>query len=111
LEVRFARRLDRNPVYSISSTTTGDIRASHNVSTVGTTQLRSSQQSPFVHVIVQEQVQAETAQLGVEAIELGDKVNVLEQLLATLTGTYAPPRCPPGSDEDWSLPPPPVYVH
>jgi hypothetical protein len=39
----------------------------------------------------------------VETAKLRDKVNVLKQLLATLTDTYAPPYRPPGFGEDLSL--------
>jgi hypothetical protein len=43
-------------------------------------------------------------------VELRDKLNVIEQLLATFTGTYAPPRCTPDSDEDLSSSPPSAFV-
>jgi hypothetical protein len=68
-------------------------------------QSRSSQQSPTVYEIVREHVQAKMTQFRVETIKLRDKVNFLEQLLATLTGICAPPRCPLGSSEDSSLSP------
>jgi hypothetical protein len=42
-------------------------------------------------------------------VERRDKVNVLEQLLATLTGTCDQPHRPSSSSED--PPRPPVSVH
>jgi len=41
----------------------------------------------------------------VETAKPRDKVNVLKQLLATLTVTYAPPCRHPGFDEDLFLSP------
>jgi len=74
-------------------------------------QSRLSQQSPTVYEIVREHVQAEMTQFRVETIKLKDKVNFLEQLLATLTGICALPHCPLGSGEDLSLSPLAISIH
>jgi hypothetical protein len=66
---------------------------------VGTSQFESSQQSLAIQIIILEQVQAK-AQLRAEMVELKDKLNVIEQLLATLIGIFAPLRCPFNSGED-----------
>jgi len=49
--------------------------------------------------------------LRVETTKLKDKVNVLEQLVATLTSTCAPPRRPSNSDEDPPPSHPPASIH
>jgi hypothetical protein len=43
-------------------------------------------------------------------VDLRDKLNVIEQLLATFTSTYAPPRRTPDSGEDLSSSPPSAFV-
>jgi len=48
--------------------------------------------------------------LKVETTQLRDKLNAIEQLLVTLTGTCAPPCCPFSSGEDLSMSPPPTFV-
>jgi hypothetical protein len=92
LEARSTNGPNRNQVYDISNTTIEDMWKCCNVSTIGSSQSRSSQQSLVVQANIWEQVQARTTQLSAETTQLRskttdlkDKVNVLEYLLTTLT--------------------------
>jgi len=57
-------------------------------------------------------VYAEIAQFRSDTIELRDKMNVFEWLLATITSICGQPHRPPGSSEDPSSPssPPPTSI-
>jgi hypothetical protein len=59
-------------------------------------------------VIVQKQVQAQTTQCGSKMAELGDNMNDLKHLLATLISTCGQTCRPPDSGKD--PPPSPAYV-
>jgi len=87
LEARSTNGPNRNQVCNISYTTIEDMWKCCNVSTIGSSQSRSSQQYLVVQANVWEQVQAQTTQLSAEmtqlrskTTDLKDKVNVLEYL-------------------------------
>jgi hypothetical protein len=54
---------------------------------------------------------AKMTQFKAETTKLRDKINVIEQLLTTLTSTCAQPRHPHSSSEDPPSPFLPTFVH
>ena len=59
-------RPDRNQGYSISNTTTEDLRTNHSVSTIGYSQLVLSTQTPEFEMVLNQRVEAHAALIAAQ---------------------------------------------
>jgi len=85
---------DRNWVYGLSNTTIEDLWITHNVSTIGWSQLILSTQTPEFEVILDQLVQASMTHLAADYERLNGKMFELHPLVMKMRshmgGTCAP---------------------
>ena len=85
LEARLFDKPDRNWVYNLSHTTVEDLQAAHSVSIVGCSKSISSTPTLEFKVILNQQVQAQSAYLNAHYARLGAKTFKLHQLVMKKT--------------------------
>ena len=107
-------RPDRNQGYSISNTTTEDLRTNHSVSTIGYSQLVLSTQTPEFEMVLNQRVEAHAAHIAAQTkrltVEMLDLRRLYIELKSQIGGTCAPPDWSHGPNEDLLPPFPPASI-
>jgi len=107
LETGLSGGHDKNQIYNISNTTTGNIQTCHSILTDDSSHLDSSSQSSIVHMILyKNKLKLRRSNLLLRWTDLMLRWLKLGDYLPNLGGTCGPP-CLPNLSEDLPLPLPP----